>query len=59
MQKLYVVFLIASGCATHRHATVDLAWELCEFQPTGELRACLTQSDVEKLRETLLRCEVE
>ncbi len=58
MLKLLSVFLLILSACSHQPTTkFDGQWEFCASS-TGETMACLSQPDVKKLRELLIRCEV-
>ena len=60
MKKLFMIFLIFSGCMTPVIASkkFDGEWFFLESKE-GETMACLKQPDVMKLRELMLRCDDE
>lgn len=60
MALLLLSFLILSNCAAiPKTTTFDGKWDFIEPDPYNpdDVRACLPESDVQKLREILIRCE--
>jgi len=60
MPRLLMLCLTLSSCSVFTKApdavTVDVNWEFEDQGPGLEPKACLQMTDVEKLRETLIRC---
>jgi hypothetical protein len=50
--------VLGGGCASRPTVTsFDGKWTLIEVPGDPKLKACLEEEDVQKLRETLIRCE--